>query len=397
MLSFVKTVLKILNPIPVLVLLVVLWVVPCPAMEGRATDVHNVSGDEAGQIRRKMAVKQGEIEAFSEKETAIIEGLNEAGIDVALNRMGAEISHVNRELQTVKTQMTQVMDEKKILAATIDKNSDYVGTRLRALYRVRMIGRMGLTAMPESMFDFFLQQNALEKILAQDFKLMDSHMVDMEHLAAQTREFSALEKEKQRLEASLVEQMRVKKKDGERRRIILEEIQKKKRLGLAAVASLKAAAEALEKKMAVLQAAPPGDKEGFSLSQGRLGMPVQGAIITPYGPSQNSNYSSFTFEAGIDIRADKGEPVRSVFKGEVIYAEWLKGYGNLMIINHGDNFYTLYAHVEEFFKKKGERVDTDEVIALAGDTGSIKGICLHFEVRHHGRPVDPMKWLKKGA
>lgn len=395
MLFLVKTVLKILNPIPVLVVIVVLWVLPCPAMEGSTTGVQNVSRSEAGQIRQKMAAKQSEVAAFTEKETAMIEGLNE--IEVALNHMGTAISDVKKDLQTVKTQMSSVMDEKKVLAATINKNSDYVGTRLRALYQVKMIGRMGLTSMPDSMFDFFLQQNALEKILAQDFELMDRHMADMEALAAQSREFSALEKEKQRLEASLVEQMRVKKKEGERRRIILEEIQKKKRLGLAAVASLKAAAEALGKKMVVFQAGPPGNKEGFSLFQGRLGMPVNGPIITPYGPSRNSNYSSFTFEAGIDIRADKGDPVRSVFKGEVIYAEWLKGYGNLMIINHGDNFYTLYAHVEEFFKKKGERVDTDEVIALAGDTGSIKGTCLHFEVRHHGRPVDPMKWLKKGA
>ncbi len=395
MLSFVKTIFKILNLTPVLVVLAVFWVLPCPASEGGATGGQKVSNDEAGQIRLKMAAKQGEVAAFTEKETAMIEGLNE--IEQALNRMEAAISQVNRELQTVKIEMSRVMDKKKILAATIDKNSDYVATRLRALYRVRMIGRMGLMAMPDSMFDFFLQQNALEKILAQDFALMDRHMADMAGLADQSRAFSALEKEKQRLEASLVQRMRVKEKEGEQRRHILAEIQNKKRLGLAAVASLRSAAEALEKKMAAFQAAPPGEMAGFSLSRGRLGMPVEGPIITSYGPSRNSNDSSFTFEAGIDIRADKGEPVRSVFKGEVIYAEWLKGYGNLMIINHGDNFYTLYAHVQEFFKKKGEWVDIGEVIALTGDTGSIRGTCLHFEVRHHGRPVDPMKWLKKGA
>jgi septal ring factor EnvC (AmiA/AmiB activator) len=94
---------------------------------------------------------------------------------------------------------------------------------------------------------------------------------------------------------------------------------------------------------------------------------------------------------------ERGEPVRSVFKGEVLFAQWLKGYGNLVIINHGDNYYTLYAHVEEIFKKKGETVDTGEVIATAGDTGSVKGLCLHFEVRHHGKPVNPMQWISKGA
>ena len=82
---------------------------------------------------------------------------------------------------------------------------------------------------------------------------------------------------------------------------------------------------------------------------------------------------------------------------ESAFAEWLKGYGNLMIINHGENYYSLYAHVEEVFKKTGEKVQTGEVIATAGDTGSIKGLCLHFELRHHGKPINPLKWLKKGA
>ena len=86
-----------------------------------------------------------------------------------------------------------------------------------------------------------------------------------------------------------------------------------------------------------------------------------------------------------------------MFRGEVLYADWLKGYGNLIIINHGDNYYTLYAHMEEFFKKKGDVVEDHEVIATAGDTGSIRGPSLHFEVRHHGKPVDPLKWLKKGV
>jgi murein DD-endopeptidase MepM/ murein hydrolase activator NlpD len=69
----------------------------------------------------------------------------------------------------------------------------------------------------------------------------------------------------------------------------------------------------------------------------------------------------------------------------------------MVIINHGENYYTLYAHLQEMFKKKGDPVDAGEVIATLGDTGSLKGVCLHFELRHHGKPVDPLKWLKKGA
>ena len=80
-------------------------------------------------------------------------------------------------------------------------------------------------------------------------------------------------------------------------------------------------------------------------------MPVTGRIITKFGTHADEDDKTFTFQSGIDIKADMGEPVKSVFRGKILFADWLKGYGNLMIINHGDNYYTLYAHVEEMFKK----------------------------------------------
>ncbi|MCP4115237.1 MAG: peptidoglycan DD-metalloendopeptidase family protein [Desulfobacteraceae bacterium] len=368
---------------------------PVKLTRGPAKKPDKAPAKKAEVIRKRIAAQENEIREFTEKETAIIEGLND--IELSLNRMRARISALKGELETIRQGMNDVGRKKEDLAVNIDKNKGYVAARLNALYRVKMIGRMELMSMPDSMFDFFLQQNALARILASDLDLLEQQMNDLKRLATVSRDLETLAVEKKRLEDSLKEEVRVNTKESLKRSAILKDIQKKKELGLAAVASLKLAAKGLEKKIATLEPRKSDGRGGFSRALGRLDMPVQGTIISRYGPSQNSNYSSFTFQTGIDISVDKGEPVRSVFKGEVLYAEWLKGYGNLIIINHGESFYTLYAHVEEFFKKKGERVDTSEVIALAGDTGSIKGPCLHFEVRHHGKPVDPMKWLKKGA
>ncbi len=78
----------------------------------------------------------------------------------------------------------------------------------------------------------------------------------------------------------------------------------------------------------------------------------------------------------------------------MLFADWFKGYGNMMIIDHGAHYYTVYAHVEEMFKSVGEQVRAGEVIATVGDTGSLEGPRLHFEVRHHGKPVDPAEWFK---
>jgi septal ring factor EnvC (AmiA/AmiB activator) len=184
---------------------------------------------------------------------------------------------------------------------------------------------------------------------------------------------------------------------------LLEDIRKQRALELAAIDALTQAAGELEHKIKFLatektEVGPDKNASQFSFSahKGLLIMPVNGKIINLFGPYKNPKYNINNFRSGIDIKAEHGEPIRSVFKGKVIYSNWFKGYGNMIIIDHGNSYYTVYAHMEETFKSKGDPVDAGEVIATVGDTGSMTGAKLYFEVRHHGKPVNPLKWLKKG-
>ncbi len=240
----------------------------------------------------------------------------------------------------------------------------------------------------------------MKQIIQADFDFLDKQKLDLKKFEEVEQLLQKQIHSKASLEDQLKLQIRINKNETQKKQLVLKEIRQKKRLSLAAVESLKQAARKLDIKFIQMQKKdekPFLKKFSFSNYKGQLHIPVKGKIISKYGPSTEGNYKAFTFQKGIDIKVERGEPVKSVFKGNVMFAQWLKGYGNLLIINHGDNYYTLYAHVEEIFKQKGESVETGEVIATAGDTGSIKGMCLHFEVRHHGKPLNPMKWLKKGA
>ena len=124
-------------------------------------------------------------------------------------------------------------------------------------------------------------------------------------------------------------------------------------------------------------------------------MPVKGKVISRFGKYKNTEFDVMNFRSGIGIKAGKGDPIRAVYAGKVLFSSWFNGYGNMLIIDHGNHYCTLYAHAEEVFKKEGDRVEAGEVIATVGDTGSMTGPGLHFEVRHNGKSVDPMKWLKK--
>ncbi len=348
-------------------------------------------------IEKKIETQEKLVQTFSEKEMEIIEGLNE--IDYALNRARIKAGQLAQDNLQLETRIQALHANRKELAAVIEINRGYTASRLKALYKMNMIGRLDAVGKPGSVFDFFLRQDSMKRIIAADVNVLEKQSVAL-------KEFEILEKEyknemvtKTRLESELTDQIRINKKETLKREMILKEIRKKKKLSLAAVESLKNASLQLDNRINDFSGSQLShvNTASFISHKGRLIRPVKGKVISRFGPSSTGDYKSFTFQKGIDIKVERGEPVKSVFKGEVMFAQWLKGYGNLLIINHGDNYYTLYAHVEEIFKKEGERVETGEVIATAGDTGSIKGMCLHFEVRHHGKPVNPTKWLRKGA
>jgi septal ring factor EnvC (AmiA/AmiB activator) len=97
---------------------------------------------------------------------------------------------------------------------------------------------------------------------------------------------------------------------------------------------------------------------------------------------------------GLDIEAREGEPFRSVFEGEVVYASWLRGYGLTAIVDHGSGVMSIYAHASVLVVEEGSRVVTGERLGLVGETGSLAGPFLYFELRRDGKPIDPVPWLR---
>ncbi|MCG8553567.1 MAG: peptidoglycan DD-metalloendopeptidase family protein [Desulfobacterales bacterium] len=352
---------------------------------------------EQAAIAKRIQEEHQKVQQFSRQEMQILDGLNQ--IDMALNQARLTARDLRRDAvvisQEIEKNKTRTVDLKKSMEAT----RDYAGKRLNALLRMHMIGRLEMAGPPSSLFDFVITQNALKKVVESDFSMLEKQARNLEELKKLKQDLNSQRKLKSGLEEQLAYEIKIRKREALKKERILKDIRRRKRLSLAAKHSLEVSSRALSQTISAIT--PPDVsarvKTSFAKQKGRLLLPVNGKIISKFGTKRKGDYNAFTFQSGIDIKADRGTPVKTVFSGEVIFAQWLKGYGNLMIINHGNSYYTLYAHVEELYKEKGERVETGEIIGTAGDTGSIKGPCLHFEVRHHGKPVDPLKWLKKGA
>ena len=338
----------------------------------------------------------------------IVERLDD--VNHHINQRRLRVSLVSQEIHELTHKIEQVEQDQQAIMQTMGKNRTTVNGRLRALQRIKGTGYGHLFSKPRSLFDFWKDQQALTLILGSDLALLKKQAANFKELERTTLLLEGETEEKKLLDSHLNLEIENLEKEKETRQTLLAEVKGKSALTRAAMVS---ARNALAKTMQALetQSSTPevnkkketrtgtwkGEKGLFISRMGTLPMPVRGRILSKFGTRIDEDDKTFTFQAGIDIKADMGEPVKSVFRGEILYADWLKGYGNLIIINHGDNYYTLYAHVEELFKKKGDVVADREVIGTAGDTGAVWGAYLHFEVRHHGKSVNPLKWLKKGV
>ncbi len=136
-------------------------------------------------------------------------------------------------------------------------------------------------------------------------------------------------------------------------------------------------------------------KGEFAKYKGKLSWPVQGTLVGRFGLHKNEKLGTVTTNPGIDIAAPKGKGVRVVLDGIVVAITWIPGYGNTLIVDHGDSYYTVYAHIDNIQVNMNGYVLRDQVIAQVSDTGSLDGARLHFEVWRGKDKVDPLKWLKR--
>jgi septal ring factor EnvC (AmiA/AmiB activator) len=138
---------------------------------------------------------------------------------------------------------------------------------------------------------------------------------------------------------------------------------------------------------------PPGVTD-VRVVQGALDWPVQGKVIERFGRQRNPKFATYTVNNGLKIEAAPNTQVRAVFQGTVLFSQWFKGYGNLIILDHGNRVFSLYGNLKQSAVAVGDRISTGQPIAGVGESEEAAGGYLYFEIRNDNRPEDPQKWLR---
>ena len=359
------------------------------------------------QTQKRLSEERAKAADARARETSLLAELEQ--IERRLAEKQAEVARLDKRIKRTQADITVLRVDIGRLEGQRAGQEEALARRLRVMYRVHAQG--GALPVILSNDDPVTRATAvrhLTSLAALDARLIQEYRGTSEKLAdrkgreeTRQRELAGLHEDAQREQAEV-------DREAARRRTLLAKVGDERAYHDRMVGELTEASRRLEAFIRELQAKqkklarvppPKGGVEplgtGFGTLRGRLPWPTDGRIVTAFGNQVHPRFGTRTFRNGVDIEAAEGKDVGAVYAGHVIYTGWFKGYGNLIILDHGNEYYTLYAHVAEIEVKEGEDVKPGQRIGTVGDTGSLVGPRLYFEVRYQGKPQDPAEWLRQ--
>ncbi|HYL23031.1 MAG TPA: peptidoglycan DD-metalloendopeptidase family protein [Burkholderiales bacterium] len=337
-------------------------------------------------LEDKAAERQEARDALRDSERAISEA----------NRTLAALTVESNQL---KAESARLAERRRALERTLAERQGAVEAVLRARQGLAApeLVRAALSGDDPGQLARRLQYIAyLSRAAAQ---LIATHGAELEALAELEREAEVKRRRLSAVEqASRADRSRVLREREARRRVLgrlAQELRRNRRqisVLRADETRLARLVEGLGRVLARVEAVPETSlqTEAFSQLRGKLRLPVRGELTRRYGAPRGAS----GIEAkGVFIRAPQGEPVRAVASGQVVYADWMRGFGNLMIVDHGENYLSIYANADSLLKQVGDVVHPGEPLATAGASGGNEETGLYFELRHLGRAFDPLGWV----
>lgn len=373
------------------------------ALPLEAKDDPAVSKKELQRIKREMREKKKEIKRADRKERSILSDLERMDREVQAGK--AELAAQQKRLREAEASLRHVEKSNADISRELDRLKQLYGRRVRALYKMSRNGYAAAMPVSDDQGDTLKRIKYLSMIAERDRVLIRDYGNSLNTLAVQQAEIA----EKKQAFVERQREIGIKKTELEARKrekaVLLASVREEKGLYEQTLHELEESSASLwgmirkaeqERKAAKAAQQPPKQPVHSSgIDNSRLPWPLEGQVLTRFGTQRHPQFKTMVFRRGIEIAAREGEPVHAVSDGQVAYADWYKGYGKLMIIEHGAGFYTLYGNLSRLDLNKGDRVLRSQVIGLAGDTGSLKGSKLYFEIRRNGEAQDPLLWLAK--
>lgn len=355
-----------------------------------------VSREQLQAIEKEIATLRSEASRLAAQENSIIASLDQFDVQIQLNVRQIELLRL-KQLQT-QAEIDRLNGKYQAQMGDLNRQKEYLGRRLVQAYKLGELNYLKLMLQVNNSADLVRSYQYITYLAKDDMKRVDEYRASLEELdrmrirlEQENRNLVRLRQDSEAAQTAFLQNKQEKVR-------LLQAIQDQREMHLNTVSELKVASSQLKRFFTDLEP-PPADTTapGDTIAQykGLLNWPIGGKVTREFGITKHPRFGTTTVNNGIEIAADEGTPVRAVFGGQVVFAEWFKGYGESIILSHGNEMYTLYAHNSELNVQRGETVTRDQIIARAGSTAALNGSCLYFEIRFKDQPLNPIEWLRR--
>lgn len=306
------------------------------------------------------------------------------------------------KLKTASARFALVEERARATQAQLDQASRITGPRLAARYRMGREGYVRFLLGSRSMAELLRRRRLFNALLESDLDALAILRSHADAAKAARNELGVAQAELQKSAEVETERRRILEERVEEQRRFLASVQEQKGLHQEAVQELEDAERAVASRLGEIERGPamvaPEIRLHGSIRRARRKLPFpvdKGRIEVRFGRAVDPRFGTVTLQNGIDIRAPLGAPVHAVWAGKVVHAGWFRGFGNLLILDHGSGIYSLMAHLDQLERAMGDAVRAGEEVGTVGESGSLKGPYLYFELRDGQKPLDPERWLSR--
>jgi murein hydrolase activator len=351
-------------------------------------------------IKKKIEKEKRALSQTQKQEGSILQSLGQ--IEGDFERKTKKLKEANSRLDSISSEMQKRQAEAEKMADSIHNRQELLRQRAVALYRWhRSGGPLTLLNGGGSLSAFLQRKRYLETTISYDRNLIESLNKELERQELLREELARKGEQLDSQRQILTQAKDSVLQEAEKKKQLLASIRQERETRVRALKELEQAALRLQKMMDELSkralSKPPEIPSGTGLGamRGKLDWPVKGELIGGFGKARHREFDTEVFRNGIDIQAPLGQEIKAVEKGTVVFADRFSGYGRMIVVDHGERYYTIYAHLSEMFKENGDLVKRGETLGLVGDSDSLAGAELYFEMRKDGRSLDPVPWFRK--
>lgn len=310
-------------------------------------------------------------------------------IDKNLSSTESQLKQVDNERQNVQAELAAVAAKLAIARIDTTKSQKLFQKRLGFISRQPASAKLFLLADATSIRDYLQTRRILHQIATHDLKLHQNYLSKMKQLESLEKKLAQHRQELSQLTKELQTKRQYMAKERRAHFSSLSQSLKSK--------SLKKPSAQLRHLARLYQRQEPDGKQHqrFKFNRKRLPWPTMGEVVVNFGEQIDRQQGAKVKHQGIDIETAPGSDVFAIADGKVLFANWLRGFGQVVIIEHGDGYHSVMGHLDKIFVPENKNIGTGTKIGEVGNTGSLRGTILYFEIRSQGRPVDPLLWLRK--